>query len=119
MSRDATIITVAHDATCDAMTLDPAMTGRLLHRRGVDIIPTTCAFHFRRVHCHAKKEAVIVATTTDHAINTMIAEIEDRKSDRNDHHVKATAVTSAKPHFVSRLRGASRSLNAVRLPRQF
>ena len=81
------------------MTLDPGMTGRLVHHRGVGIIVTTCAVHYGRVQRLAKKEAAIFAT------------IEDRKSDSNGHHVKATAVTGAKLHSISRLRGASRSLD--------
>ena len=92
------------------MTLDPGMTGRLVHHRGVEIIVTTCAFHYARVQCHAKKEAAIVAKTKVRAISTMIAAVEDRKSDTNEHHVKATAVTSAKAPFISRLRGISTSL---------
>jgi len=90
------------------MTLDPGMTGHLVHHRGVEIIATT--YVFGRVQRHAKKEAAIVATTTVLAISTTIAAIEDRKSDSNEDHVKATAVTSAKPHAISRLRGESRSL---------
>ena len=94
------------------MTLDPGMTGRLVHHRGVEIIVTTCAFHYRHVQRHAKKEAATVAaTTTVRAISTTIAAIEDRKSDSNEDHVKATAMTSAKPHVISRLRGASTSLD--------
>jgi len=94
------------------MTLDPGMTGRLAHHRGAKIIVTTCSFHDGRVQCHAKKEAAIVAaTTTVRPISTTIAAIEDRKSDSNERHVKATAVPSAKPHFISRLRGGSKSLD--------
>ena len=83
------------------------MSGRLIHHRGVEIIVTTCG----RIQCHAKKEAATVATTTVRAISTTIAEIEGQKSDGNEHHVKATAVTSAKPHVISRLRGGSTSLD--------
>jgi len=74
---------------------------------------TTCIFHKGRVQCHAKKEAAIVATTTVRAISTTIAAIEDRKSDSDEHHVKATAVTSAKPHANSRLHGVSISLGTA------
>jgi len=91
------------------MTLDPGMTGRLIHRRSVEIIVTTCAFHYGRVRCHTKKVAAIVATLR--AISTTIATIKERKSDSNEYHVKATLVTSAKPHAISRLPGASRSLD--------
>ena len=111
MSRDATRITAAHETTCARMTLNPGMTDRLVHLRGVEIIVTTYTFHFGRVQCHAKKEAAIVATTTVRAINTTIGAIEDRKSDSNEHHVKATAVTSAKLHAISRLPGGSRLLD--------
>ena len=108
MSRDATTLTVAHETTCAGMTVDPSMSG--VHHRAVEIIVATGAFHHGRAKCHAKKETVMVATTTVRAINTTIAAIEDRKSDSNEHHVKATGVTSAKPHAISRLRGESRSL---------
>ena len=103
MSRDATIITAACETICARMTLDFAMTARVVHHRDVEISVTTC----RRVQRHAKKEAAIVATVR--AISTTIAAIEDRKS--NEHHVKATAVTSAKPQSISRLPGASTSLD--------
>jgi len=73
MSRDATAITAARETTC------ARMTGRLVQHRGV--IVTTCASHCRRVQCHVKKEAAIVATTTDRAISATITAIEDRKSD--------------------------------------
>ena len=85
------------------------MTG--VHHRGVEIIVTTGAFHDGRDQRHAKKVAVSVATTTVRAISTTIAAIEDRKSDSNEHHVKATVVTGAKPHSISRSRGASKSLD--------
>ena len=111
MSRDATTITAAHATTCVGMTLDPVMTGRLVHHRGVESIVTTCAFHSGRVRCHAKKQTAIVATTTVRAISTTIAAIKDRKSD--NHCVKATAVTSAKPHAINRLRGESASLDTA------
>ena len=111
MSRDAMTITAAHEAICARTTLDPAMTGRLVHHRGVEIIVTTYAFHYGRVQSHAKKEAAFVATTPVRAIRTTIAAIEDRMSDSNEHHVTATAVTSAKPHSISRLPGASTSLD--------
>ena len=118
MSRDATTITAAHETTGARITFeDPGMTGRLVHHRGVEIIVTTCAFHYGRVQCHAKKEAAIVATVR--AISPTIAAIEDRKSDRNEHHAKTTAVTTAKPHAISRLRGGSRSLDTAGLLRQF
>jgi len=91
------------------MTLHPGMTG--VHHRGVEIIVTTDTFHLGRVQRHAKKEAAIGATTTVAAISTTIDAIEDRKSDNNEHRVKATAVTSAKPRVISRLRGASTSLD--------
>ena len=87
------------------MTLDPGMTGRLVHNRGVEIIVTT----YGHVQCHAKKEAAIVATVR--AISTTIAATEDRKSDSKEDNVNATVVTSAKPHVISRLRGASTSLD--------
>ena len=99
--------------------LDPGITGRLVHHRGVDIIVRTKDFHVGRVQCHAKKGAAIVATTTVRAISTTIAGIRDRKSDSNEQHVKATAVTSAKRHSISRFRGESRLLDTARLPRQF
>ena len=119
MSRDATTITAAHETTCAGMTLDPAMAGRLVHHRSVKIIVTTSVFQEGRVQCHARKEATVYATTTVRAISPTIAAIEDRKSDRNEHHVKVTAATSAKPHSISRLPGASASLDTARLPRQF
>ena len=105
MNRDA--ITAAHETTCARMTLHPGMTGRLV--RDLEIIVTTCAFHYGRVRCHAKKEAAIVAAPTVRAISTTIA--KDPKSDSNEHHVKA--MTSAKPHAISRLPGASRSLDTA------
>ena len=111
MSLDATAITAAHETTCSRMTLDSGMSG--VHHRGVEIIVTTCAFRFGRVQCHEKKKAAIAATTAVRAISTTIAAIEDRKSDSNKHHVKATAVTSAKPHASSRLPGGSRLLDAA------
>ena len=88
-------------------------TGRLVHHRGVEIIVTACAFHYGRLQCHAKKKAAIVATRAVRVISTTIAAIEDRKSDSIEHHVKATAVTSAKPHSISRLHGASISLGTA------
>jgi len=91
------------------MTLDPDMTGPLVHHRGVEIV--VMIVRFRRVHCHTKKEAAIVATVR--AISPTIAAIEDRKSDRNEHHAKTTALTRAKPHAISRLPGASRSLDTA------
>ena len=109
-SRDATTITTAHETTCAGMTLDPGMTGRLVHHRGVEIIVTTCAFHDGRVQYHVNKEVAIV-TTTVRVISTTIAAIEGRKSDSNEHHAKATVLTSAKPQSISRLRGESRSLD--------
>ena len=93
--------------------LDPGMTGRLVHHRDVKIIVITCAFHYGRVQGHAKKEAAIVATTTVRAISTIIAATEDRKSDSNKHNLKTTAVKSAKPHVINRLRGASKSLDTA------
>jgi len=84
-----------------------------VYPRGVEIIVTKRAFHIGRGQCHAKKEAAIVAAPTVRAISTTIAAIEDRKSDTNEHHVKATAVTSAKPHVISRLHGGSRLLDAA------
>jgi len=83
------------------------MTGRLVHHRGAEIIVTTCAFHYGRVQYHAKKEAATVAKMTVRAISTTIAAIEYRKSDSNEYH----AVTSAKPHVISRLPGGSTSLD--------
>ena len=97
------------------MTLDHAMTGRLVHHRSVEIIETTCAFHDGRVQRQAKKEAAIFATTTVRVINTTIIVIEDRKSDskEQEHHAKATAATGVKPHVICRLRGGSRSLDTA------
>ena len=96
------------------MTLDPGMTGRLVHHRGVEIIiVTTCTFHNGRIVCQAKQEAAIFATTTVRVISTTIAVIEYRKSDSKEHHAKATAVTSPKPHVISRLLGGSRSLDTA------
>ena len=89
------------------------MAGRLVHHRGVETIMTTCAFHYARVQYHAKKKAAIGAATTVLAISTTTAAIEDRKSDSNEDHVKATAVTSAKPHVINRLLGQNRLLNAM------
>ena len=112
MTRHGTTITAAHEMTCAKMTLDPSMTARHVHHRGVEIIVTTNAFHYGRVQSHAKKEAAfIVATTTVRAIRTTIAAIEDQKSDSNDHRLTATAVTSAKPHSVNKFCGASPSLD--------
>ena len=108
MSQDPTTITAAHEKTCSKMPIDPGMNGRLVHHRDVEIIVTTCAVHYGRVQRLAKKEAAIVATVR--AINTTIDAIEDRKSDSDEYHVKATAVTSAKPHAISRLCWESRSL---------
>ena len=108
--QDATTITAARETTCARMTLDPAMTGRLVHRRGVESIVTTCAFHYGRVRCHANEETAIVATTTVRGISTTIAATEDRKSGSNEDRVKATAVMSVKLHSISRLRGISTSL---------
>ena len=51
MNRD---VTALHETTGDWMTLDPAMTGRLVHHRGVRLIVTTRAFHDGRVQYHAK-----------------------------------------------------------------
>ena len=113
MRRDATAITAAHETTCARMALDRGMTGRLVHHRGAETIVMACAFHFRRVQCYSKKEAAIGATTTVRAINPTIAVIEGRKSDSNELHVKTLAVTSAKPHVISRLRGASTSLDTA------
>ena len=74
----------------------------------------TYAFHYGRVQRHTKKEAAIIATTTARAISITIGAIEDhRKSDSNELRVKATAVTSAKPHAISRLPGANRSLDTA------
>ena len=95
------------------MTLDPSMIGHLVHHRGVEIIVTTCAFPYGRARCHTKKEAAIVATPTVRAIGTTMATIDDRMSDGDEHHVKAIAMTSAKPHAISRLPGASRSLDTA------
>ena len=114
MRRDATTITAAHETPCARMvTLDPDMTGRLVLHRGVEIIVTTNVFHKGRVQCQTEKEAAIIATTTVRAISTMIAAIEDHKSDSNEHHVKAIVGTSAKPHFISRLHGVSISLGTA------
>ena len=88
------------------MTVDPGMSG--VQHQGFEIIETTRAFHYGRVQYHAKKEAATVPTTTVRATSTTIAAIEDRKSDSNEDHVKATAMTSAKPHVISRLPGGSR-----------
>ena len=107
MSRGATTIAAAHEIR---MTLDRAMTGRHVHHRGVEIIVTTCAFQYGHARCHAKTEAAVVATTTVRAIKTTIAAIEGHKSASNEHHVKATAVPSAKSHVISKLRGESRLL---------
>ena len=93
------------------MTLDPGTSG--VHPRGVEIIVTTRAFHYGRGQCHAKKEAAIVATTTVRAIATTIAAIKDRKSGSKVHHVKALAVTGAKLPSISKLRGASTSLDTA------
>ena len=95
------------------MTLDRGMTGRLVHHQRVEIIVPTGAFRRGRVHCHSKKEAAFVAKTTVRAIRTTIAATEDRKSDSNEDHGKATAVTTAKPRVISRLRGVSRSLDTA------
>jgi len=96
------------------MTVDPGMTGRLVHHRGAEIIVRTGAFHHGRVQCHAKKEAAIGATTTTvGAISTTIGAIGERKSDSNEHRVKTTAATSAKPRSISRLRGESRLLGTA------
>ena len=103
MSRDATTIKAAQETTY----VNPAMTGRLLHHRGVEIIVTTGAFHYGIIQCHAKKEKA----ATVRAISTTIAAIEDRKSDSNEHRAKTTA--SAKPRFISRLPGASKSLDTA------
>ena len=67
------------------MTFDPAMTARLVHHPGIEIILATSAFHYGRVQCHEKKEAAILATTTVRVIST-VAAIEDRKSDSSDYH---------------------------------
>ena len=111
MSRDATTLTVAHETTCAGMTVDPSMSG--VHHRAVEIIVATGAFHHGRAKCHAKKETVMVATTTVRAISTTIAAIEDRKSVSNEQRTTAIAVTSAKPHAIGRLRGASRLLGTA------
>ena len=108
MSRDAATITAAHETTCARIMLDPGMSA--VHPRRVAINVTTGAFHYGHARCHAKKEAAIVATTTVRAISTTIAAIEGHKSASNEHHVKATAVPSAKPHVISKLRGESRLL---------
>jgi len=111
MNRDATTITAAHETTGAArMTVDFGMSG--FHHRDAEIIVTTRAFHYGRVQFHAKKEVAIVATTTAGAISTTIA-ATDRKSDGNEHHVKATAATSAKPQSNSRLHGARASLDTA------
>ena len=112
MSRDATTITAAHETTC-AKTVDPGMTGRLVHHRGAEIIVMTYTFHYGRVQRHAKKEAAIVATTAVRAINTTIDAIEDRKSDSNEHLVKAIAVTGARPQSISRSPGGSSLLDTA------
>jgi len=93
------------------MTLDPGMTGRLAHHRGVEIIVTTGAFQNGRIQRHAKKEAAIFATTTARVISTTMTAIEDRERDSNDYHGTATAVTTGKPHSISRLRGVNTSLD--------
>ena len=108
MSRDATSNTAAHETTSVRTTLGPGMTGRHVHHRGVEIIVTTYVCYKGRVQYQAKKEAAIVATTKLRAISTTIAAIEDWKSDTNEYRVEATAVTSAKLQFISRLRGESR-----------
>jgi len=106
-TRRENATTITHETTCD-----PATSGRLLHHRGVAV--TTCTFHGGRLQCHAKKEAAITAaTTTVRAIITTIAAIEDRKSGSNEHHMKSTAVTCAKPHAISRLPGGNRSLDTA------
>ena len=107
MSRDVTTITAGHETPGARMTLDPGMPCRLVHHRRVEIIVTTCTFHYGRVQCHAKKEAAIVATVRA-IISTTIAATEDRKSDNNECRVKAIVVTSAKLQFISRLHGESR-----------
>ena len=84
-----------------------------VHHRGVEIIVMTYPFLFLRVPCRARKEIDVFATTTVRAISPTIAAIEDRKSDRNEHHAKTTAVTRAKPHAISKLPGASRSLDSA------
>jgi len=89
------------------------MTGGLVHHLGVNIIVTTCAFHHGRVRCHANNEAALVATTAVRVISTTIVAIEDQKRDSNERHVKATTVTSAKLHFISRLRGGSSLLDTA------
>ena len=111
MSIDGTTITAAYEMTSSRMTLDPGTSG--VHQRGVEVIVRTCAFHYGRVLCHAKKEAAIITTPTSRAISTTIVAIEDQKSDSNKDHVKATAVSPAKPHVINRLRGGSVSLNTA------
>jgi len=111
MSRDATTITTAYETTYSKMTLDPGLSG--VHNRGVEIIVTTCAFHYGRVQCHVRNEAAIGAKTTVRAISTTIAAMEDRKSDSNERHAKVTAATSTKPHSISRLREASKLLDTA------
>ena len=113
MSRAATTITAGRETTCARMTLDPSMTGRLVYHRRVEIIVTTCAFHYRGVQCHAKKDAATVATATVRTISTPMVTIEDRKSGSNEYHVKLTAETSAKPHAISRLPGGNRFLDTA------
>ena len=108
MSRDATTSTAAHETKGARMTLDRCMTG--VHHRDVEIIVTTYAFHYGRFQRHEKKEAAIVAMATVRAISTTIAAIEDRRSGSNDEH---HAVTHAKPHSISRLRGARVSLDTA------
>jgi len=117
MKRDVTF-TAVHETTCAGMTLDRGMTGRLLHGE-IEIVVTTCAFQVGRVQCHAKKQVAIVAVTTVRAISITIAAIKDQKNDSNEDHVKATAMTSAKPHVISRLHGGSRLLGKASLPRSF
>ena len=112
MSIDAATITAAHETTSSRMTFD-----RGVHHRRVETIVTTYAFHAGRGQRHANKEPVIVATTTVRVISTTIAAIEVRKSDSNEHHGKETA--SAKRRSISRLRGASTSLDTARLPSSF
>jgi len=108
MSRDATSNTAAHETTSVRTTLGPGMTGRHVHHRGVEIIVTTYVCYKGRVQYQAKKEAAIVATTKLRAISTTIAAIEDRKSDSDEYHAKASAVTNTKLRFISRLHGESR-----------
>ena len=84
------------------------MKGRHIQHRGAEIIVTACASRFGRVQSQEKKSTTaIVATTTVRAISTTIAAIENRKHDSNERHAKTTAVTSVKPHVISRLRGGS------------